>query len=54
MSTPLELQSDSPRVAITHHPPHEGSVAEQHIGSGLNLAFMSNLENLIEAGRPQI
>lgn len=43
---------DGPTVVVTHHLPHEGSVAEQHVGSPLNPAFVSDLDALIRDGGP--
>lgn len=45
---------DGPTVVVTHHLPHEGSIAEQHIGSPMNPAFVSDLDALIADGKPQL
>ncbi|MEQ8858504.1 MAG: metallophosphoesterase [Pseudomonadales bacterium] len=46
--------SDGPTVVVTHHLPHEKSVAEQHVDSDLNPAFGSDLGEMIRAGQPAI
>ena len=50
----LALPHDGPTVVVTHHLPHEKSVAEQHVGSDLNPAFFSDLQELIHAGQPAL
>ena len=50
----LAIPFDGPTVVVTHHAPHPGSVSEQFRGSGLNPAFVSDLSDVIERGRPEL
>lgn len=49
------LKADQiPTVVVTHHLPHDGSVAERFKGDLLNAAFASDLSDMIKAGRPTL
>lgn len=50
----MAVPHDGPTVVVTHHLPHPSSVAEQHIGSELNPAFVSDLDEVIETGAPEL
>ncbi len=45
---------DGPTVVVTHHGPHPLSVGPRFIGSSLNPAFVSDLSDVIEKGRPDL
>jgi predicted phosphodiesterase len=50
----LAVPFDGPTVVVTHHAPHPGSVSDTFRGSGLNPAYVSDLTDLIERGRPDL
>lgn len=50
----MAIPHEGPTIVVTHHLPHYGSVAEQHVGSELNPAFVSDLDDVIEAGKPRL
>lgn len=45
---------DGPTVVVTHHAPHRGSLHERYRDSTLNPGFVSDLEGLILAGKPNL
>lgn len=50
----LSLPHEGPTVVVTHHLPSARSIATRFLGSPLNPAFASNLDDLIEAYRPTL
>lgn len=50
----LERPFDGPTVVVTHHAPHPKSVHPRYRDSTLNPGFVSNLEGLILAGKPDL
>ena len=50
----LTAAHDGPTVVVTHHAPHENSVAAQYNRSPLTGAFVSDLSALINARQPQL
>lgn len=41
-------------VVVSHHAPHPGSIAPEFRDSGLNPAYVSDLTDVIERGRPDL
>lgn len=50
----LAQSFDGPTVVVTHHAPHRGSLHPRYEGSALNPGFVSDLEGLILAGKPDL
>jgi len=50
----LKADRDIPTVVVTHHCPSRNSVAERFRGDILNAAFSSDLDAVIESGRPAL
>jgi len=49
------LRSDpTPTVVVTHHLPHPNSIPSRFKGDLLNAAYVSDLSNIIEDGRPAL
>ena len=45
---------DGPSVVVTHHAPHPKSINERYALDPLNVAFASDLSEVILEGRPQL
>lgn len=45
---------DGPTVVVTHHAPHRGSLHPRYVGNPANPGFVSDLEGLILAGKPDL
>lgn len=45
---------DGPTVVVTHHAPHRGSLHPRYAGNPANPGFVSDLEGLILAGKPDL
>ena len=50
----LAVSFDGPTVVVTHHGPHEKSVAGKFRASVITAAFISDLSSLIARGRPAL
>lgn len=50
----LATPFDGPTVVVTHHAPHRGSLHPRWRDSTLNPGFVSDLEGLILAGKPDL
>lgn len=50
----LAAPFDGPTVVVTHHAPHRGSLHPRYRDSTLNAGFVSDLEGLILAGKPNL
>jgi Icc-related predicted phosphoesterase len=50
----LAIPHAGPTVVVTHHAPHENSVAAQYRNSLLTGAFVSDLSELLEAHQPKL
>lgn len=50
----LAVPFDGPTVVVTHHAPHRGSLHPRYHDSPINSGFVSDLEGLILAGRPDL
>ena len=48
----LAQHHSGPTVVLTHHAPHPASIHPRYEGELLNHAYFSNLEAVIEVGRP--
>lgn len=50
----LAQPHDGPTVVVTHHAPHRGSIASVYAKDLLTAAYVSDLSDIIEAGRPDL
>lgn len=50
----LAQHHDGPTVVLTHHAPHPNSIHSRYESDPLNHAYASNLEAVIEKGRPTL
>lgn len=54
LESELATPHNGPKVVVTHHLPHPGSVAERFRGSPMSPAFASDLSALIEQYQPEL
>lgn len=50
----LAQHHDGPTVVLTHHAPHPNSIDSRYASDPLNHAYASNLDTVIENGRPSL
>jgi Icc-related predicted phosphoesterase len=50
----LQVPHAGPTVVVTHHAPHPQSLHPQHQDDLLSAAYVSDLGELIERGRPEL